>query len=210
MPANSKLKHSPTATPIKERGAIPVVILTIICSLCVALLALTATLTADARERQAQWIADENKRALFPQADTFDDMNLQYAGESIPGAVTVDLTVSHPDVDQMIAVRQNGKVTGIIIRASSKGYGGRVPVMTGFDLDGRIIGIVVDVASETAGLGQKTADPPFTNQFKERAADDAFEDIDVVSSATVSSNSVKQSVIQASSAFRSFMQEGGE
>ncbi|NLA71633.1 MAG: FMN-binding protein [Clostridiaceae bacterium] len=210
MPANKKTNALSRTVSIKERGPMPVLILTVICSLCVALLALTATMTADARERQANWLADKNKRALFPQADSFLDMNLEQAGDNIPGAITVDLTTSHPDVDQLIAVHKDGDAIGIIIRASSKAYGGRVPVMTGFDLAGRIIGIVVDASSETAGLGQKTAGDPFTDQFKERTADDAFADIDAISSATISSNSVKQSVMEASDALRAFIKKGGQ
>ena len=42
--------------PFLERGPVPALILILICTICVALLALTASVTAEAREVQAQKI----------------------------------------------------------------------------------------------------------------------------------------------------------
>lgn len=193
-----------------ERGPVPAIILVLICAICVALLALTADVTADARAYQAQWLADTNKRALYPLADDFPEETLEQAGEGIPGAETVDLAQLHPEVYMVAAVHTGGEVTGLIIGVASKGYGGKVPVMVGFDLSGTIVGIHVDASGETPGLGQKTADTSFTDQYLGRLSDDSLSDIDAVTSATISSNAVTASVREASFAYDALMREGGK
>lgn len=208
MPKNKKTKKAAGESWL-ERGPVPAAILVIICAVCVALLALTATATAEARAFQAKWLEDSNKRTLFPGIEDFPAEELESVGQGIPGAHTLDLTLDHPDIYMVLLAGSREDPAGLIIGAQSKGYGGKVPVMVGFDLEGNIVGIVVDASGETAGLGQKTADPPFTDQFRGRAHDDAFSDIDSVSSATVSSVSVVRSVRTASAVFAELMQEGG-
>ncbi len=191
--------------PLIERGVIPVIILTLICAACVAILAVTATITADARMKQEQLMADANKRALFPDADEFPEELITEAGKSFPSGIVIDLTIDHSSVDQVFVVKLGDDVIGAIVRASSKGYGGQLPVMVGFDMAGNIVGIVPDASNETAGLGQNVALAPFTDQFNGRFLSDPFNDIDMVSSATISSVSVINSVKAASAAFKAFM-----
>ncbi|MGI6157417.1 MAG: FMN-binding protein [Saccharofermentanales bacterium] len=197
-----KNDHRP---PLKERGPMPAIILTIICAVCVALLALTATVTSDAREAQAQYMADLHKRSLFPDATLFEDETLQASGEHVPGATVIDVPNDFPDVQNVIVVHEGDDVVGVIIQAATPGYAGKVPVMVGFNLDGAIEGIVVDAAGETPSLGQNTAEPDFTNQFAGRDASDSFGDIDAVTNATISSNSVVTSVGIAADVYTAMM-----
>ncbi|MGI6506849.1 MAG: FMN-binding protein [Saccharofermentanales bacterium] len=207
---NDKIKNK-SHIPLIERGVMPVIILTLICAACVAILAVTATITEDARAEQEQLMADANKRTLFPNADEFPEESITEAGKNFPSNVSVDLSIDHPSVDQVFVVKQGDEVVGAIVRASSKGYGGMLPVMVGFDLEGVIVGIVPDASNETAGLGQNVALAPFTDQFKGRALSDPLNDIDMVSSSTISSVSVINSVKAAAAAFSDFMPtEGGE
>ncbi len=118
MPNHEKSKQH---VPFIERGVVPAIILTVICAACVALLAVTATITADARAKQEQLMADANKRALFPEADDFPVELITEAGTSFPASTPVDLTIDHPSVDQIFVVKQKGDVVGAIVRASSKG-----------------------------------------------------------------------------------------
>ncbi len=200
-------KNNTSHVPFIERGVIPVIILTLICAACVAILAVTATVTEDARAEQEQLMADANKRTLFPDADEYPEESITEAGKSFPANVSVDLSTDHPSVDQIFVVKQGGEVVGAIVRAASKGYAGKLPVTVGFDLEGVIVGIVPDASSETAGLGQNVALTPFTDQFKGRALSDPLDDIDMVSSATISSVSVINSVKAAAAAFSAFMQK---
>ncbi|MGB4138638.1 MAG: FMN-binding protein [Saccharofermentanales bacterium] len=203
MPNHEKSKQH---VPFIERGVVPAIVLTVICAACVALLAVTATITADARAKQEQLMADANKRTLFPEADDFPEELITEAGKSFPANTSIDLTIDHPAVDQVFVVKQGDEVIGAIVRASSKGYAGQLPVMVGFNLEGVIVGIVPDASNETAGLGQNVALAPFTDQFKGRFLSDPFKDIDMVSSSTISSVSVINSVKAAADAFNAFMQ----
>lgn len=208
MPNHEKKNNS--HVPLIERGVMPVILLTLICAACVAILAVTATMTAEAREKQEKLIADENKRMLFPDADEFPEESVTEAGKLFSVGNPVDLTVDHPDVEELFVVKQGSTVVGAIVRAESKGYGGKLPVMVGFDLEGVIVGIVPDASNETAGLGQNVALAPFTDQFKGRDLSDPLDDLDMVSSATISSKSVINSVKSAAAAFNAFMPtEGG-
>ncbi len=204
-------KNNKPSVPFIERGVIPAVILTLICAACVALLAVTATVTEDARAEQEQLMADANKRLLFPEADEYLEESVTEAGKSFSSNTPIDLTIDHSSVDQVFVVKQGDEAVGAIVRASSKGYGGKLPVMVGFNLEGVIVGIVPDASNETAGLGQNVALAPFTDQFKGRALSDPLNDIDMVSSSTISSVSVINSVKAAAAAFSDFMPtEGGE
>ena len=203
MPKNN---HKPA---LLERGPVPALVLILVCTVCVALLALPASVTAAARGLQAQRLADANKLTLFPQADHFPEEALEAAGPGIPGGQPLDLTQAHPSVIMVAVAQRSGQAEGLIITVSSKGYGGQVPVMVGFDLSGQILGIVVDAGAETAGLGQKVADPPFTGQFKGRESLDQLEDIDAVAGATISSDSVVISVAEAGRVFQALTSKGG-
>ncbi|MGI6617661.1 MAG: FMN-binding protein [Saccharofermentanales bacterium] len=200
-----KKKKPSTNTPLIERGAMPVVILTLICTICVALLALTANVTADARAKQQQWLEDKNKRLIFPESDTFPAESLDSVGAGLPKAQAVDFTQQHPAVNQVFAAKRGDDVTGVIIQASSKGYGGSVPVMVGFTENGLIVGVVVDASTETAGLGQRVAESKFTDQFKGLSVNDTLDGVETISSATISSQSVIASVRTACDAWRSIL-----
>ncbi len=210
MPNNPEEKKATRRRAWLELGPVPAAILVLICTVCVALLALTASVTEDARAYQDQWLADMNKRELFPQADSFPEEALDRAGEGLPGAQVLDLTGRQPEISLLAAAGVGKETVGVIIRVSSKGYGGQLPVLVGFDLSGKLVGLVVDASGETPGLGQKTAESAFTGQFEGRLAVDPFSDIDAVSSATISSDSVINSVRAASKAFNELFGEGGK
>ncbi len=206
--AEQKEKMSSSNTPLIERGAMPVVILTLICTICVTLLALTANVTADARAKQQKWLEDKNKRLIFPESDEFPAESLDGVGAGLPGAQVVDFTQQHPAVNQVFVAKSGTDVNGVIIQASSKGYGGSVPVMVGFTKDGLIVGVVVDASTETAGLGQRVAETDFTDRFKGHSPSDNFDDVETISSATISSRSVINSVQTACAAWQSILGKG--
>lgn len=214
MPKN-KEKARP-ANPLIERGPMPALILVIICTVCVALLALTANLTHDAIEAQKQAAANAGKLALFPNATQFPEETLAQLVAAVPGASMIDLAASeYTDVKAVTrAVDKDGKTLGLIIEVASSGYKGYVPVMAGIDLGGKLTGIVVDASGETAGVGSPVGEKPFTDQFIGLATDDTFGDVDMVSGGTISSGSVIKSVKLASSVFNAILgfegaEEGG-
>jgi electron transport complex protein RnfG len=210
MPKNNKKKTS-TKTPLINRGPMPALILVIICSLCVTLLALTATMTEDAIAKQEQGAAGSGKQSVFPEAVEFPAETADEAIQGIPGAIPIDLTVEDFENVQGVerALDGEGQVIGVFISAATKAYHGDMPVTVGFNMDGEIVGLLVDASQETAGLGQEVGDADFTDQFIGRTTDDSFS-VDFVSAATISSVSVVRSVKLASAVFDAFMGKGGE
>lgn len=63
-------------------------------------------------------------------------------------------------------VRSGGALVGVALEHSSKGYGGDVNIMVGFNLkDDTLAGIGATTLKETPGLGMRIAEPAFTGQF---------------------------------------------
>ena len=88
-----------------------------------------------------------------------------------------------------------------------KGFGGAVKVMIGIDANGEITGVKVTEHSETPGLGTKAADPGYLKQYQgvsEATAGHINDDpnIDAVTGATITSNAVYGSVVEALAQFK--------
>ena len=102
-----------------------------------------------------------------------------------------------------IYVADNG--TGTIITSSAKGYGGDVVVMTAFTPEGTIKQIKVTEQAETKGIGSKVADAPsYWENYMGLDASDALvlnQDVDAVTSATVSSTALINAVNAAIEAY---------
>ena len=91
----------------------------------------------------------------------------------------------------------NGETKGYTAQVTVKGYGGEIEIVVGVDNDGVITGINVGGAnfSETAGLGAKTKEPAFTEQFKGLSAPLTLKgNVDSVSGASVSSGAIVNGV----------------
>jgi len=82
-------------------------------------------------------------------ADTYETVHTSAAGE--------------PDAYR--GLDTGGGTVGYILITSENGYGGAVSVMTAIQ-DEKILAVsILDVSSETPGLGQNAAKPDFTNQY---------------------------------------------
>ncbi len=93
------------------------------------------------------------------------------------------------------------------VTAEYKGFGGAVKVMIGIDANGEITGVKVTEHSETPGLGTKAADPGYLKQYQgvsEATAGHINDDpnIDAVTGATITSNAVYGSVVEALAQFK--------
>ncbi len=148
-------------------------------------LALGATnaLTEAPIARQEKIAANAARRSVLPDADTFEQLDAPeglseaYAGYDADGSLT-------------------GK-TGKIV---AKGYGGEIEVTVGVDNGGAITGVYVGGAnfSETAGLGARTKEAWFGEQFVGKQSPVSLKkdggEIDAVTSATISSRAVTNAV----------------
>lgn len=104
----------------------------------------------------------------------------------------------------------NGEIIGYIVECTSKGYGGPLNLIVGFDKEGKITGIrYANIPQETPGLGMKTTDRSFLDRFIGHNQSDVSE-VDTISGATITSDAFMQAVLLASMfANRSVTMDGG-
>ncbi len=161
----------------------PVVVLTVICIVVSALLAVTNGVTAPIIERARQEAAIATRKALLPDATGFTELSTT--------------------VEDVESVHVDDGGTGYVIVVTAAGYHGELPVTVALSMDGELIGIKVDSSGETAGVGSKVGGEDFLAQYigldEAAAADGAG--IDLLSGATISSNAVTDGVRSAFAAY---------
>ncbi len=134
--------------------------------------------------KQALAAAEEARKTVLPQAAAFE-----------------------PNADETVYVGRDaaGAVVGFVTSGETKGFGGVIEVTVGLSVDGTITGISVGGSGfkETAGLGAKTKDAAFTDQFIGKSDEltavkhgtaSTDQQIDAVSGATISSRAVTNEV----------------
>lgn len=104
-----------------------------------------------------------------------------------------------------------GEILGYIVQCTSKGFGGPLNLIVGFDMNGKVIGVrFANTPSETPGLGMKTTESSFLDSWAGRSSEDVSE-VDTISGATVSSSAFKQAMSLACMfADRAINMDGGK
>lgn len=160
----------------------PVLVLVCICLVVSGLLAfvnsVTAPVIADSEEKAAQ----EAMAQVLSQADSFEQAELN----NPPQRVTEAYRAS------------NG--AGYVFMLSTKGYGGDMKLICGIKSDGTVEACKTLSHNETSGLGSKTAEDPYRNQYKGKTADTLGE-VDAISGATISSTAYKSAIEEAFQAY---------
>lgn len=159
-------------------------VLSIICLVISAALAGTNKLTKDK-------IAELNVKAKN------DAMQRIIAADDYKTATT---ELDGAEYEYNIASNASG-ILGFIFTTEANGYGGAVSVMTGIDGSGKIIAVeVLDVSSETVGLGQNASKDDFKSQFAgksgtlEVSKNATGDQIQALTGATITSTAVTKAV----------------
>ena len=102
---------------------------------------------------------------------------------------------------------KSGETIGYVINVvSHEGYGGDIEISVGIQADGTGKGIEMLSISETAGLGMKSTEPAFKDQFKDKkvetfsytkTGEEGDDKIDAISGATITTNAVTNAVDSA-------------
>ena len=112
----------------------------------------------------------------------------------------------------------DGSVIGYAFTVSVNGYGGEIQAMVGVNLDGSVRKVEILAAdSETPGLGQNVKKSSFLDQFMNKLGEltvtkstpIADNEIQAVTSATISSKAVTKAVNTATAYFAENLAEGG-
>lgn len=100
--------------------------------------------------------------------------------------------------------KKDGETWAIAYEVSSKGFGGNIGVMVGFDIkEDKLTGIAITTHKETPGVGSRTTEDTFTGNFIGKAITEKFSIkadggiIDAVTGATISSRGVCAAVSDA-------------
>lgn len=140
-------------------------------------LSLTNLVTAGPIAEQKLLASNAARAAVFHDADGFEAMPVEEGSK----------------VDSVYAATKGGQTVGHVLQTTVTGYGGPIEIVMGIDTQGAITGLSVGGSSfaETAGLGTRTRDPEFTDQFVGlKAAPKLKQNIDAISGATISSTAV--------------------
>ena len=165
----------------KNDFVMPIAVLTIICLVITALLALTNSATEPVIRRSALERAEAARAEIIPDADGFELIE----AESLPAAVK--------------EVYKATNDTGYVFMLTTMGYGGEMDLILGMDNEGKIIDVKTLKHSETKGMGSKTAEEPFRSQFPGK--DEMLEGVSAISGATISSKAYLGAVADAFEAF---------
>ncbi|WP_313529712.1 RnfABCDGE type electron transport complex subunit G [Anaerotignum sp.] len=124
----------------------PAVVLLIIASVAAAALGAVQSITAEPIKIQEEKTRAASMQAVMPEAGSFEEI----ADAELTGSLTA------------VYKADNG---GFVITTAPGGFGGAVDTMVGIDADGIITGLRVTKHAETPGLGAKSTEPSFYEQF---------------------------------------------
>ena len=161
----------------------PALILFTICLVVTALLAGTNLLTKNKIAEQSALEAEQSRKVVLSDADSFEEADGYYIGKA------------------------NNETVGYVFQTEAKGYGGEVKVMTGISTDGQITGVVILEHSETPGLGANAEKASFTDQFKQAVPENGITlvknkapgdgEIEAMTGASITSRAVTNAVNEA-------------
>ena len=119
----------------------------------------------------------------------------------------VDVPEDSP-VKRAIRVYSGNKLLGCAVFTSPTGYSGPVDIVVGIGMDGVVRGVRILRHAETPGLGANADNPAFTDQYKGKGgtlsvtkATPGNNEIQAITSATITSNAVTRGVNDALSFF---------
>ncbi len=163
----------------------PTIVLTAICLVTSALLAITNQATAPVIEALAIETEQNTRKLVLADADSFKDE-------------TIGQTAYCTGVDA------SGAMVGYVFTTAAKGYGGDVKVMVGVKADGAVAGVQILELSETPGLGMNATKESFLKQFIGKVAgiavsksSPAENEIQALTGATITSKATTTAVNQA-------------
>lgn len=177
----------------KNDFVMPIVVLTVICLVITALLALTNSATEPVIRQAALERAEAARAEIIPEADGFELLVI----EEILDEEVLELGEFPETVTEVYRATND---TGYVFMLTTMGYGGEMDLILGMNKDGTIIDVKTLKHSETKGMGSKTAEETFRSQF--RGKDSSLEGVDAITGATISSKAYLNAVRDAFIAYK--------
>ena len=168
--------------------------LLIISAVAALLLALTNSVTASTIAQRNEQANAEARKLVLESAQDFEEVKDAKTDNS--KGVKVSEIYEAKDA--------SGNTVGYTLKVLPSGYGGTIELMVGIDsVKGQVSGINVVSNSETAGLGAKSTDPEFSDQYKGKPLEELSvlkngtpgdTEIKAISGATITSTAVTNGV----------------
>lgn len=149
----------------------PIVVLTVICLVCSALLGFINSITKPIIQETEARIAAEARAEVLPDADSFTQLDW-----------------TQPDDSFVTEVYKADNGAGYVFMVTGNGYGGNgtMKLIVGMTPDGAVVQTKTLQHAETAGMGSKTADDPYRSQWT-GITESTIDQVNAVSGATISS-----------------------
>ena len=168
--------------------------LLIISAVAALLLALTNSVTASTKAQRNEQANAEARKLVLESAQDFE----QVKDVKTDNSKGVEVSEIYEAKDA------SGNTVGYTLKVLPSGYGGTIELMVGIDsAKGQVSGINVVSNSETAGLGAKSTDPEFSDQYKGKPLEELSvlkngtpgdTEIKAISGATITSTAVTNGV----------------
>ena len=197
------------------KDTIAITLITLVSGL---LLGLVQDITAGPIAEQQQKAKEEAYKAVFADADSFEQVELTEEVSAGLEACLDENGYGAQNIDEvMTALDASGSQIGYAFTVPTcEGYGGDIQFAMGIKDDGTLNGISILSIGETAGLGMKANTDAFKDQFKDKNVEKfaytktgatADDEIDALSGATITTNAMTNGVNAGLCAFQ--YAEGG-
>ncbi len=172
----------------------------LVCLVCAAILGGAYVLTKDAIDAAAVAKTNEAIALVVPEFDN------EPSAERMEVVVNGNARVAYP-------AKKGGELVGYAVETTtSKGFGGTIVMMVGFDMQGNIVNASVISHAETPGLGSKMTEPKFYEQFQGKNPE-SFKldvkknggDVDAITASTITSMAYCDAVQTAYATFQQIM-----
>ncbi len=126
----------------------PAVVLCLICAVAALVLAFVNKITA-------------------PAIAAYEENVVLQAYKDVAGNYELGLKKDYSDeyVECSFELKDGNKTVGYVLNLKSKGYGGEMVLVAGYDLNGIVINAKMLSNSETPGLGKKSENPDYMKIF---------------------------------------------
>ena len=191
----------------KSNAAKNIIVLFVVALLSVSILAVLNQITMDPIAKAEEEARQSAYMSVYDGADEIKDID---NFEELVTSYTPNDAEANVKINSVLEAYKGGEQVGYVIDATSpNGYGGDVQIAIGITNEGEITAFtVISAANETPGLGAKSTEPEFQEQFSglsalspvefsKTGADRSNNEYDAISGATITSTAVKQAVNEA-------------
>lgn len=143
-----------------------------------------------------------NKANLEAQMKAFNEVCPGYVSsddikDDVVGASAGYDAILDGDESVLRCKNESGDTIGYIVKVTSKGFGGPLHLIVGFNKEGTITGVrYASIPQETPGLGMKSTQPSFLDSWINHNSSN-IDEVDSISGATVTSTAFKQAMLLA-------------